>query len=52
MGKDLIQEVKDKLKVLLQLQGHCNKWMSDDYSFDVLKDNYHHSGKKSNMKLE
>ena len=50
MVKGLIQEVKDKLKVVLQLQGYCNKWMSEDYLFHVLKDNYHYSGKKSKMK--
>ena len=50
MVKGLIQEVKDELKLVFQLQVYCNKWMSDDYLFDVMKDNYHYSGNKSTVK--
>ena len=50
MGKGPIQEVKDKLLLVFELQRYCNKWMSDDYLFMVLKENYHYNGSKSNMK--
>ena len=50
MGKGLIQEVKDQLHLVLQLQVYCNKWMSEDYLFDVMKHNYHYNGNKSTLK--
>ena len=47
--KGVIEEVKNKVLLVFQSQQYCDKWMSEDYSFDVLKLNYHYNGKKPTM---
>ena len=47
--KGVIEEVKNKVLLVFQSQQYCDKWISEDYLFDVLKFNYHYSGKKQTM---
>ena len=49
MMKGVIDDVKNKIRLVLQSQQYCDKWMSEDYLFDVLKFNYHYNGKKCTM---